>query len=126
LLHPINPNSAQQETLKTVSSQPGFQRSYYGRQLEDPSLLMLVIGTSPTLTMRKSLTSIDWDSKDSHLKFVADPSYGPFKSKLASFTQGIHLHHMVQSDTALLGRAPVIEVATIHDAEDGMLENLKK
>jgi len=35
-----------QETLATVAAQDGYQRAYYGRQLEDPSILMYFIGAS--------------------------------------------------------------------------------
>lgn len=35
-----------QETLATVAAQDGYQRAYFGRQLEDPSILMYFIGTS--------------------------------------------------------------------------------
>jgi hypothetical protein len=34
-----------QEAFSTISSQPGFQRIYYGPELEDASLLQLFIGT---------------------------------------------------------------------------------
>src|SRR6266536_842100 len=34
------------ETLKIVSEQDGYQREYYGRQLENPNVLMLLIGMS--------------------------------------------------------------------------------
>jgi hypothetical protein len=32
-----------QETFSTISSQPGYQRAYWGRQLEDESILQLFI-----------------------------------------------------------------------------------
>jgi heme-degrading monooxygenase HmoA len=69
---------------------------------------------------------IDWESKDSHRAFINSPSYGPFKARLASLMESVHLHHIPQPDTKLIGRAPVTEVATFHDAEPGMLENVEK
>ncbi len=33
-----------QDTLFKIAAQFGFQRAYYGTQLEDPSILQLVIG----------------------------------------------------------------------------------
>lgn len=35
-----------QSTLDTVSTQEGFQRAYYGREVENPSVLQLFIGIS--------------------------------------------------------------------------------
>ncbi len=39
---------ALKDSLKTISQQEGYQRQHYGRTLEDPSLLMLLIGMSST------------------------------------------------------------------------------
>lgn len=33
------------DTLKTVASQDGYQRSFYSRQVEDPTMLIWLIGT---------------------------------------------------------------------------------
>ena len=45
-----DPNSSAgkvwQSTLDTVSQQDGFQRAYYGREVENPSVLQLFIGAS--------------------------------------------------------------------------------
>lgn len=35
-----------QQALSTISEQKGYQRLYWGRQLEDPDVLLLVIGKS--------------------------------------------------------------------------------
>jgi hypothetical protein len=40
------PAKAAQEAFNTISSQPGFQRIYYGPELEDSSILQLFIGAS--------------------------------------------------------------------------------
>jgi hypothetical protein len=41
---PRQANIIQKQSLATIAAQDGFQRTYYGRQLEDPNLLLLVIG----------------------------------------------------------------------------------
>lgn len=69
---------------------------------------------------------IDWDGKDSHVKFINDPSYGPFKAGLAGIMEGVHLHHIPQPNTAVLGSAQVTEVVTFYDAEPGLLQNAEK
>jgi uncharacterized alpha-E superfamily protein len=33
------------ETLSTVSQQDGYQRAYWGHQLENPNIILLLIGT---------------------------------------------------------------------------------
>ena len=33
-----------QSTIDTVSSQPGYQRLYYGREVENPSVVQLFVG----------------------------------------------------------------------------------
>jgi len=57
-----DPNSAPgtvwQEILTTVLDQEGAQRAYWGRQVEDPSMMHLFV---------------DWDSVDAHKKFIAQP-----------------------------------------------------
>jgi hypothetical protein len=44
-----------QEAFSTISSQPGFQRIYYGPELEDASLLQLFIGVCPQDSQRMHL-----------------------------------------------------------------------
>lgn len=42
---PLSPaGKSWQATLDTVSSQPGYQRAYYGTQVENPNTLQLLIG----------------------------------------------------------------------------------
>ena len=40
--------------------------------------------------------------------------------------EDVHIHHITQPDTQLLGSAPVMEVATFHEVEPGMLSNIEK
>ena len=44
-----------QDTILTLSSQDGFQRAYYGREVEDQSLLHLLIGTNTLSSSRLNL-----------------------------------------------------------------------
>lgn len=44
--------------LDTVSAQDGFQKAYYGREVEDPSVLQFFVGRSETLT-RFSVSDAD-------------------------------------------------------------------
>lgn len=43
-----DPNSSAgkvwQSTLDTVSAQDGYQRAYYGREVENPSVVQLLVG----------------------------------------------------------------------------------
>ncbi|KAL6714538.1 hypothetical protein ACLMJK_007963 [Lecanora helva] len=70
-----------QSTLDTVSDQPGFQRAYYGRQIENSSVLQLLV---------------DWDSVEAHQNFIKSPIYGPFGKNVMSILDGsltmLHAH----------------------------------
>jgi len=100
-----------QESLSIVAAQEGYKSAYYGRQLEDPSVLIF---------------AIDWESRESHLNFIEAPAYDPFKKGLASIMEGVHLHHVRTEPPSVIGRAPVTEVATFFKAEDSFLENVEK
>lgn len=48
LSSPSTPASkAWSETLSTVSQQAGYQRAYWGHQLENPNIVLLLIGNIP-------------------------------------------------------------------------------
>jgi len=101
-----------QEALSTIGAQKGYQRLYWGRQIEDPDVLLLVI---------------DWDSVDSHTEFIANPAYGPFKETLGKIMTGVHLHHFQSKPhPPLLGKAPCTEVATFYGCEDDFGVNVAK
>lgn len=57
--YPDDANSAPgqvfKDTMDVVSSQPGFQRAYWGREVENPANLRLFV---------------DWDSVDKHTEFT--------------------------------------------------------
>ena len=48
------PGQALKETLNTLTEQKGFQRAYWGREVENPNVLRLFV---------------DWDTIDDHLSF---------------------------------------------------------
>lgn len=71
---------------------------------------------------------IDWDEIESHSKFIADPSYKPFKAGLISITENIHLFHItpVPFPPSILSQAPCIEFATFFSAEPGFVTNVRE
>ncbi|TVY37514.1 hypothetical protein LSUB1_G003464 [Lachnellula subtilissima] len=101
------------ETLSTVAKQAGYQRSYWGRQLENPNIVVWLI---------------DWDSLAAHQTFMASPSYQPFAARLVSLTENVHLHHFTPSvfPPSIIASAPVIEFATFYDTKPVFVENVKK
>ncbi|KAE8824177.1 hypothetical protein PTNB85_08733 [Pyrenophora teres f. teres] len=44
---------AWQSALRTIASQPGFKTGYWGKQIENPDTLQLVIGDIPSLTIAR-------------------------------------------------------------------------
>lgn len=44
---------AWQSALRTIASQPGFKTGYWGKQIENPDTLQLVIGNIPSLTIAR-------------------------------------------------------------------------
>ncbi|KAJ4384658.1 hypothetical protein N0V86_000259 [Didymella sp. IMI 355093] len=67
-------------TLKTIASQKGFKRLFWGKQIENPAIMQM---------------AIDWESLDAHKAFVASESYGPFLDKMAPILDGSpHLFHV--------------------------------
>lgn len=104
-----------QSTLDTVSQQDGFQRAYWGREVENQSVLQLFV---------------DWDSLDHHKKFIASPVYGPFGKHLMTIVDGpLTLYHANltphPATAAALGTAsPVTEVLTCYfEKEDDGFES---
>ncbi|KAI9701936.1 MAG: hypothetical protein M1836_001280 [Candelina mexicana] len=62
-----------QATLDTIMAQDGVQRAYWGRQVESPDTLELVV---------------DWDSIDAHDNFSKKPIFGPFIKHLGTILGG--------------------------------------
>ncbi|KAL8701467.1 MAG: hypothetical protein Q9201_004888 [Fulgogasparrea decipioides] len=99
-----NPNAVAgriiSDTLNTVTQQEGYQRAYYGRQVENPSILQIYA---------------DWDSIDAHKKFTNQSYYGPFAKHLLSVVDGgMEIFHVNFSPhppaAALSGTTAVTEV----------------
>lgn len=113
-----DPNSSAgkvwQSTLDTVSQQDGFQRLYWGREVENQSVIQLFI---------------DWDSFDAHKNFMASPTYGPFAKHLMTIVDGpfsmYHANLTPHPPTAAVGTAsPVTEVLTCYfEKEDDGFES---
>ncbi|TVY13196.1 hypothetical protein LARI1_G007516, partial [Lachnellula arida] len=89
------------ELLATVAKQPGYQRSYWGHQLENPNIVLWLV---------------DWDSLSAHQTFTSSPSYPGTIARLLPLTEHLHLHHFSPSvfPPRILGSAPVIEFATFY------------
>jgi len=101
------------ETLATVAKQAGYQRSYWGRQLENPNIVVWLI---------------DWDSLAAHQTFMASQSYQPFAARLLPLTENVHLHHFTPSvfPPGIIASAPVIEFATFYDTKPVFVGNVRK
>ncbi|KAK4693665.1 hypothetical protein P7C71_g3776, partial [Lecanoromycetidae sp. Uapishka_2] len=108
-----------QATLDTVSQQDGYQRAYYGREVENQSVLQFFV---------------DWDSYESHKKFIASPGYGPFAKHLMTIVDGplsmMHASFTPHPPSAALSHttSPVTEVLTCYfNAKDDNYEkNIEK
>jgi len=72
--------------------------------------------------------SVDWDSKESHIKFAQSPAYEPFKENLSVLMTAVHFHHVAFSPfpPKIVTRAPVIEFATFLDTKPHFLSNIEK
>ncbi|CAG8974557.1 hypothetical protein HYALB_00005830 [Hymenoscyphus albidus] len=104
---------AWQEGLSVVKKQEGYQRSYYGRAMESPDLL---------------LWFIDWDSYEAHINFTKSAVYESFANNLSALMEGVHLHHvgLKPFPPTVLSKAPVIEFATFLDTKPQFLDNVGK
>ncbi|KAL9005680.1 MAG: hypothetical protein Q9188_001539 [Gyalolechia gomerana] len=108
------------DTLGTLRQQEGYQRAYKGLRVESPNILQIYI---------------DWDSLDSHKKFMGQPYYGPFLKHLLSAVDGeLGVHHVELTphppSAAVSGTfSPVTEVvghyfaADISDSEKSTFES---
>jgi len=102
-----------EESMTTVSSQEGYQRAYFGLQLESPNTTILFI---------------DWDSVSAHQKFTDSPAYGPFAQKLSSLMEAFHLHHFQPTPfpPSIHVRASCTEVATFYNTSPQFVSNVRK
>lgn len=115
----LNAGKVWAATLDTVSQQEGYQRAYYGREIENSNVLQLLV---------------DWDSYEAHQNFIKSPQYEPFSKHLMTIVDGsIDMRH-VQFDphppsaAVSSSMSPVTEVLTAYLAEkdDQYPERAKK
>ncbi|KAG9241144.1 hypothetical protein BJ878DRAFT_246771 [Calycina marina] len=101
------------DTLATIASQDGYIGLQYGRQLEEPDMLMLLI---------------DWTSLAKHQQFIDSPIYGDFVKRFGAILTDIQIYHVETTPfpPAILTKSPCIEFATFYNIEPGFLENLGK
>lgn len=124
-------------TIDTVLSQDGAQRAYWGRQVENPSVLDFLVGrhhlVKPQEPQLIKPTRVDWDDVQAHKNFIASPAYGPFVKHLMTIIdvdtaishpnidKTISMNHAnfePHPPSAAIGRAPVTERLTLYFSAD--------
>ena len=89
----------------TVDAEETCQRVYWGRQVENPTMLQLCI---------------DWDSVEAHFAFNELPLFGPLIKRLVTIIDGKARYHHVRFDphpplSVLSGSfSPVTELLTVY------------
>ncbi|KAK5094249.1 hypothetical protein LTS08_008668 [Lithohypha guttulata] len=113
------------DTLNTLTEQPGFQRAYWGREVENPTTLRLFV---------------DWEDVDAHISFTKKDHYKPFLERFGQIAvldkaKLFHAHLSPHPpDEALSDHvSPVTEILNLYfptdysDADQNTLvENMKK
>ncbi|KAN0092246.1 hypothetical protein V8E51_018093 [Hyaloscypha variabilis] len=96
-----------------MAAQDDIQGGYYGRQIENPNMLMLFV---------------DWTCYEAHMKFVNSPEYGAFGQKVLSITDSPYFHHLQSNPhpPSILGTAPITEFTTFYDVQPSYFDNLKE
>jgi hypothetical protein len=88
-----SPAAAQlRKCLDIVAALKGYQRQYYGRQLEDPSLFIWSIGPQSPITecetiilcYSRLMAVSDWDDVSNHHDFMKSDSYKDFIAEVAA------------------------------------------
>jgi len=105
---------AWQDTMATVSRQPGYRSCYYGTTLEDPTLLQYIV---------------DWNDGGAHQKFIDSAEYKPFLEKLLGLLReppSLCHFHPTQFPPTVVSRAPINEIAMFYKTDHSFLDNLKK
>ncbi|RDL34655.1 uncharacterized protein BP5553_07783 [Venustampulla echinocandica] len=99
----IEESQAWKDSLTTISQQAGYQRAYWGREVDNADVVQLLV---------------DWDSIASNGAFIASPAYASFMENLSTIITDISLHHVQQTTPTgphtLLTSAPVTEVLTLY------------
>ncbi|KAF1352282.1 hypothetical protein BDV97DRAFT_397317 [Delphinella strobiligena] len=92
-----------QSICRTVSRADNFEGLFYGHEVETPNVAQLFV---------------NWDSLESHKKFMTSPEYGPMVESLEAIISGPP--SFVHYDFASMGKlvaalsAPVTELATFY------------
>ncbi|OQV09897.1 hypothetical protein CLAIMM_13974 [Cladophialophora immunda] len=95
------------EALDVVLSQPGARRVFWGRQVEDPSVLTWFV---------------DWDELEDHQKFMDSDAYKPFLERFGSIlgagAKAYHVRFLPEITTATVDPfstkpAPATEIVTM-------------
>ena len=115
-----------QYTMDTAIAVAGIQRVYWGRQVENPSVVDLLIGSpfsrQSSRTTKLMISLLDWDSLQAHKDYVASPENGPFAKHLMSIVDGkiskIHANFSPYPPAAAISRAPVTERLTLYFPAD--------
>ncbi|KAF2174870.1 hypothetical protein K469DRAFT_612899 [Zopfia rhizophila CBS 207.26] len=96
-----------EETLQTITEQPGCLSLFWGRQIEHPDVIQM---------------AVDWDKLESHQAFIANPIYGPFIERIKPFLSGpLSMYHAqlpTPSPTSGPFTAPVTECISLYFAPD--------
>jgi len=115
----------------------GFQKAYYGREVENPSVLQLFVGMSRHKAGSRSPTLIpqlsDWDSYEAHQTFTKSSIYGPFAKHFMTIVDGkLSMYHANfdphPPSAALSTDSPVTEVLTAYltSKDESREGNLRK
>ncbi|OCK79313.1 hypothetical protein K432DRAFT_355207 [Lepidopterella palustris CBS 459.81] len=95
------------DALNTIAKTPGYQKMFWGRQVEHPDVLQLCI---------------DWDSIEAHQAFMASPAYGPFGQGLGKILGGppnlYHINLPPSSPFSGPAAAPVTELVSLYFPPD--------
>jgi len=98
-----DPKEAWDSVLRTVADQPGYQKIFWGRQVEHPDIVQLCI---------------DWDSLEAHQTFMASPAYGTFGAAVSKLLAGAPslYHTTMPSNSPFAGSAaaPATELLLLY------------
>ncbi|KAF2121961.1 hypothetical protein BDV96DRAFT_537006 [Lophiotrema nucula] len=110
------------DTLTTITSQAGAIAAYWGRQIEHPDVVQLVV---------------EWESLEAHKDFISKPSYKPFLDNVGSVLTSppllYHTYFPESSPFSEVAAAPVLECLSLYfdpaystSEYDSNFENFKK
>lgn len=97
-----------------LKQQNGFRSGYYGTEVENPSILQLVI---------------DWDNDDYRKSFERSPARVSMSKNFDSISSGPwQLYHFypTPSQTSIFGSAPIVEMVTFYNVQPYYISNIEK